>query len=137
MAGTDGSNTASEAVARAGELAKLVGATVHLVCAFRLLVGRSGSISGGETYDRAQSDALLVLEEAARRLQAIGVEVENHAVHGEAAGALLDAAEATRADLIVVGSKGMTGGRRYLLGSVPDKISHHALCNVLIVRTQG
>ena len=38
------------------------------------------------------------------------------------------------ADLIVVGSKGMQGARR-VLGSVPNKISHHAPCDVLIVNT--
>ena len=37
--------------------------------------------------------------------------------------------------MIVVGNKGMQGSRRFLLGSVPDKVSHHAPCSVLIVRT--
>jgi len=40
-----------------------------------------------------------------------------------------------RADLIIVGNKGMTGAKRFLLGSVPDKVSHHAPCSVLIIRT--
>jgi nucleotide-binding universal stress UspA family protein len=44
-------------------------------------------------------------------------------------------AEETGADLIVVGNKGMTGAERFLLGSVPNKVSHHAPCSVLIVRT--
>ena len=44
-------------------------------------------------------------------------------------------AEEQGADLIVVGNKGMHGSRRFLLGSVPDKVSHHAPCSVLIVRT--
>ena len=44
-------------------------------------------------------------------------------------------AELRKADLIVVGNKGMAGAKRYLLGSVPNKISHHAPCSVLIVRT--
>ena len=44
-------------------------------------------------------------------------------------------AEERGADLIVVGNKGMTGARRFLLGSVPNKISHHAPCSVLIIRT--
>ena len=38
-------------------------------------------------------------------------------------------------DLVVVGNKGMTGARRFLLGSVPNNISHHAPCSVLIVKT--
>ena len=44
-------------------------------------------------------------------------------------------AEEQRSDLIVVGNKGMTGAKRFLLGSVPNKVSHHAPCSVLIVRT--
>jgi nucleotide-binding universal stress UspA family protein len=62
-------------------------------------------------------------------------EVETFARQGDAADAILDVAEEQRADLIVVGNKGMTGAKRFLLGSVPNKISHHAPCSVLIVRT--
>ena len=54
---------------------------------------------------------------------------------GDAADAILDVAEEQAADLIVVGNKGMTGAKRFLLGSVPNKVSHHAPCSVLIVRT--
>ena len=48
---------------------------------------------------------------------------------------LLSEAEKLGADLIVVGNKGMTGARRFLLGSVPNKVSHHAPCSVFIART--
>ena len=51
------------------------------------------------------------------------------------ADAILNVAEETNADLIVVGNKGMTGARRFLLGSVPNNVSHHAPCSVIIVRT--
>jgi nucleotide-binding universal stress UspA family protein len=44
-------------------------------------------------------------------------------------------AEERGSDLIVVGNKGMTGAKRFLLGSVPNKVSHHAPCSVLIIRT--
>ena len=54
---------------------------------------------------------------------------------GDAADAILDVAEETNADLIVVGNKGMTGAKRFLLGSVPNKVSHHAPCSVMIVQT--
>ena len=64
-----------------------------------------------------------------------GVEVEPHPRQGDPADAILDVAEEVGADLIVVGNKGMTGAKRFLLGSVPNKISHHAPCGVYIVRT--
>ena len=64
-----------------------------------------------------------------------GIEVQTHPVEGDPAEAILNVAEKTDADLIVVGNKGMTGARRFLLGSVPNNVSHHAPCSVIIVRT--
>jgi nucleotide-binding universal stress UspA family protein len=64
-----------------------------------------------------------------------GVEVDVYARQGDPAYALLDVAEEREADLIVVGNKGMGGAKRFLLGSVPNKVSHHAPCSVLIIRT--
>ena len=64
-----------------------------------------------------------------------GIDVETHAREGDPADAILDVAEEEGADLIVVGNKGMTGAKRFLLGSVPNKVSHHAPCSVLIIRT--
>ena len=135
VVGTDGSETASVAVMRAGALATALGASVHLVCAFKPVAVRAGRTPERGAYDEARNGALGVLDDAARDLQDSGVRVENHAIFGDPAEALLQTAEANRARLIVIGSKGMSGARRYLLGSVPDKVSHHASCNVLIVRT--
>jgi nucleotide-binding universal stress UspA family protein len=75
------------------------------------------------------------LAEAAEAADAAGVEAHTHAREGDPADVIVDLAEEREADLIIVGNKGMTGARRFLLGSVPDKISHHAPCSVLIVRT--
>ena len=77
----------------------------------------------------------MILEGAAGPAQEAGLEVQTHAREGDPADAILDVAEKTKADLVVVGNKGMTGARRFLLGSVPNKISHHAPCGVYIVRT--
>lgn len=57
-----------------------------------------------------------------------------HALIGSAAQALCDLAESVDADLLLVGNRGMHGGRRFL-GSVPNTISHHAPCSVLIYET--
>ena len=70
-----------------------------------------------------------------RPLDGTGVEVETMAREGDPADAILDVAEEKGADLIVVGNKGMTGAKRFLLGSVPNKVSHHAPCSVMIIRT--
>jgi len=75
------------------------------------------------------------LDQAARALKASGIEVETLPREGDPADAILDVAEEKNADLIVVGNKGMTGAKRFLLGSVPNKVSHHAPCSVMIIRT--
>lgn len=83
-----------------------------------------------------REDVLTLLDSAAQTARDAGVEqVETVARVGDAADAILDVAEEQRSDLIVVGNKGMTGATRFLLGSVPNKISHHTPCSVLIVRT--
>jgi nucleotide-binding universal stress UspA family protein len=63
------------------------------------------------------------------------LDVTTKAVPGPPAEALLDVAEQIGAGLIVVGNMGMTGTKRFLIGSVPNRISHHAPCDVLIVKT--
>src|SRR5262249_61623305 len=67
----------------------------------------------------------LVLDAAAAKARAAGVgDVTTHPVEGDPADAILNVAEEVKADLIVVGNKGMTGARRYILGSVPNNVSH-------------
>jgi nucleotide-binding universal stress UspA family protein len=82
-----------------------------------------------------RGDVEQTLEEQAATMREAGVDVETLAREGDAADAILDIAEQKDADLIVVGNKGMTGAKRFLLGSVPNKVSHHAPCSVLIIRT--
>jgi nucleotide-binding universal stress UspA family protein len=137
VAGTDGSETAQAAVRHAGELAKLCGARLHLVSAYEPLTGvKLPEEAGAEAWQlgpTAEVDALLGRTSAG--LRATGVEVESYARKGDPADAIIEVAEEQGADLVVVGSKGMRGTKRFLLGSVPNKVSHHAPCTVAIVRT--
>lgn len=137
VVGTDGSDTADVAVQRAAALAKLTGARIELVSGYRedySLVAGTGMYVGDLSGD-ARKAADGCLESTATRLRAEGIEVETHCMGGDPADALIGVAEATEATMIVVGSKGMHGGRRFLLGNVPNKVSHHAPCSVMIVRT--
>jgi nucleotide-binding universal stress UspA family protein len=141
VVGTDGSDTASEAVRQAAELATKLGAKVHLVSAYepvsegRLREERQQVPGDLQWMVNPREDVNQTLDGAAERLRSSGVEVETHAREGDPADAILDVAEEQDADLIVVGNKGMTGAKRFLLGSVPNKISHHAPCSVMIIRT--
>jgi nucleotide-binding universal stress UspA family protein len=136
VVGTDGSDTAAQALREAGDLARSTGAKLHIVSAYAPASGVRSDAPESESWmvgPDVQVDS--VLEEAAGVLHAQGIETESHARKGDPADALLHVADEQDADLIVVGNKGMTGAKRFLLGSVPDKISHHASCSVLIVRT--
>jgi nucleotide-binding universal stress UspA family protein len=141
VVGTDGSDTASEAVRQATELAQRLGAKVHLVSAYepvsegRLREERQQVPGDLQWMVNPREDVNDTLAAAAKGLQDGGVEVETHAREGDPADAILDVAEEEHADLIVVGNKGMTGAKRFLLGSVPNKVSHHAPCSVMIIRT--
>jgi nucleotide-binding universal stress UspA family protein len=141
VVGTDGSETATEAVRQATELAKATGASLELVSAYEpvpstRLRDESSEVPGDVAHAVGpREDVTVVLEAAAGAAKQEGVESKIHAREGDPADAILDVAEETKADLIVVGNKGMTGTRRFLLGSVPNKISHHAPCGVLIART--
>jgi len=137
VAGTDGSATATQAVRTATALAKPLGARLVVVSAYT-----EGSQQGATEETPPADlpvgpgvDAVAFTSAAAEEAQAAGVDVEQEARMGDAADVLLSVAEERNADLIVVGNKGMAGLQRFLLGSVPNKISHHAPCSVLIIRT--
>jgi nucleotide-binding universal stress UspA family protein len=141
VVGTDGSDTAAEAVRQATELARALGARIYLVCAYeavpesRLRAERLEVPPDLQWTINPREDVERVLEDEADAMRAAGVEVETLAREGDPADAILDVAEQRDGDLIVVGNKGMTGAKRFLLGSVPNKVSHHAPCSVLIIRT--
>jgi len=140
VVGTDGSETAQEAVRQAADLAKSTGASLDIVSAY------GGDTGDGSTrlqkVDRPadvpeseREQVTFALDSASGIAKRDGVEVQAHAEEGDPADAIISVAERVEADVIVVGNKGMTGARRFLLGSVPNKISHHAPCSVFIIRT--
>jgi nucleotide-binding universal stress UspA family protein len=141
VVGTDGSETAREAVRQAVDLAKQVGASLDVVSAYepvpqsRLREERQQVPQDLEHTVSPREDVNATLAEAAKEIEASGVGVNTHARQGDPADAIIDIAEEENADLIIVGNKGMTGAKRFLLGSVPNKVSHHAPCSVMIVRT--
>ena len=142
VVGTDGSDTATQAVRQAVDLAGAVGAKLELVSAYepvpsqRLQRGAARRARGSAVGDQPARGRRRDLG-GGRRGGAGGraLTVDVYARQGDPADAILDVAEEREADLIVVGNKGMTGAKRFLLGSVPNKVSHHAPCSVLIIRT--
>ncbi|HZQ86512.1 MAG TPA: universal stress protein [Acidimicrobiales bacterium] len=117
LVGTDGSATAAIAVERAVEVAAATGARLTILAVDREDRGRK------------------VVDEVAGRHADSGVDIETKVIQGDPASVLVDETEAGGYDLLVVGNKGMTGASRFFLGSVPNKVSHHAPTALLIVRT--
>jgi nucleotide-binding universal stress UspA family protein len=144
VVGTDGSDGATTALATAIDLAHAGGAKLHVVSAMKAPL--AGGFVGPEAMsvvpaapdwqDAARAELDNILGHASLDAKAQGVDVELHAEIGSAAEVLCQVADSVGADLIVVGSRGMKGGRRFL-GSVPNSVSHHAGCSVLIVNTDS
>lgn len=141
VVGTDGSDTAAIAVKQAIDLAKATGATLDVVTAFepstpQIATEERVEVPGDVQYEVGpRQEVNMVLDRAAGEAEQAGVSATTHAREGDPADALLDVTEEVGADVLVVGNKGMTGAKRFLLGSVPNKVSHHAQCSVYIVRT--
>ncbi|MHB8573408.1 MAG: universal stress protein [Candidatus Dormibacteria bacterium] len=143
VTGTDGSDTAAAAVDCAIDLATSGRSELHLVSVAReptatLMPGDPTVIAEAyaeEGWRQAAGQELqAILDSAAAKATARGLTPVLHVLFGEPADAIMDLAESLGADAIVVGNGGMTGARRFL-GSVPNKISHHAPCTVVIVKT--
>ena len=151
LVGTDGSDSAFQAVEAAADLVARVGAggdgagvTLHIVSVVK--PASTSAMAAGELtaaapaaadmawQDQVRADLEGQLAAIAHRVQHPGVTVETHVRTGNPADVLCEMAGHLVADLIVVGNRGMQGGRR-LLGSVPNTVSHHAPCSVLIVNT--
>jgi len=140
VVGTDGSDRAERAVDRAGELAKWLGVKVHIVSGYGedgpLIAPAGRGVPGPQVREQGnqRTRAQHYVDRAQQRLAQVGVESETHVWPGDPAEALLQLADEHDAQMIIVGNRGMTGARR-VLGSVPNHVSHHAHCDVVIVAT--
>lgn len=118
LVGTDGSDTAAKAVARAVEVASSTGARLTIMTAAEPDKGRA------------------VVDDAEATHRDSGVDIDTAVVDGHPVAALIDTANDGAYDLVVVGNKGMTGVSRFFrLGNVPNRLSHHLPSSLLIVRT--
>jgi nucleotide-binding universal stress UspA family protein len=137
VVGTDGSDTARRAVDEAITLAGALGAELHVVSAFEPVRGAriAGAPPTAAEIWSPTPDARVetTLTEAAAVIRAQGVTCHTHASEQDPADAVIEIAGKVGARMIVVGNKGMHGVGRFVLGNVPNRISHRAPCSVLIV----
>ncbi len=132
MVATDLSETADRAVRWAANVAASHQAELLL---FQVLptTTEDGTevVSGpGDTLDQAEEKLRRFAEELVGPRGRARVVVDD-----DPAQAILDAVEEERVDMIVVGNVGMSGRKQFLLGNIPNRISHNARCTVVIVNT--
>ena len=139
VVGTDGSTTAEQAVRTAAVLAGA--APLVVVTAFGPGPDGGPAVPAPERSDD-RGDERGAAEELAERGRAVAeaagaAQVESRAAEGKPADVLVGLAAERGADLIVVGSLGMTGPSRFTLGGVANDVTHRAPCDVLVVHTAG
>jgi nucleotide-binding universal stress UspA family protein len=121
-------------------LAKEHGSQVILVHAYHLPVEfqqLEGAYLPPDFWTNVKTEAQQVLERHAERLRAQGVAVETVVREGYPATVIQEEAEEQRADLIVIGTRGLSGLKHLLLGSVAERVVQKAPCPVLTVKTPG
>jgi ubiquinone biosynthesis protein len=132
MVGTDRSQTASRAVGWAAAFAERYEAELHLV---QVVIPTSPFDTEFGSAERTRAAAAAAeLEQEAERIA--GGRGRSHVViDDDPAMAIVHAAEDAEIDVLVVGNAGMAGRKEFLLGNVPNRISHNARCTVIIVNT--
>lgn len=128
LVGTDTTPSADMAVRHAADLARSNGARLTI------LYVRPREESRAVVDPRRPADPDGYLAAVARRLD--GVDVTTRSEPGEPAETICRVAEEERADVIVVGNRGVHGKRRWFLRSVPASVARHSPCSVLIVDTR-
>jgi len=146
LAGTDGSASSFGAVRAAAYLAGATGATLVLACAYLPMrekeraaaadrLGGRGGLGHKVTGSTPADDALRAAREHA--VAAGAGQVVLAAEQGDAVDVLIALAGRHRADLLVIGNRGLNSLAGRLLGSVPSAVTHRASCDVLVVHTTG
>ena len=142
VVGTDGSATAERAVQHAASMAAAEKARVVIVTAYMPTGGSqadAAAVPDDLRYvltDRVQAEELAERGRKIAKDAGVG-KVVVQAISGDPASVLLEAAKDFDADLIVVGSKGLTSHAHFILGSVASSVAHHAPCDVLVAHTTG
>ncbi len=137
---TDGSEEARQAAQAAAELSKDTGSEVHLV----YVLPSPTELRGHHLYSRevmrsvleqAEGEARSFLEEQAEQIRASGGKVaETHLETGDPDKEIVRLSEELGVGTIVIGSRGLGGLRRALMGSVSGSVVRHAHCPVFVVR---
>ncbi|MGQ9544043.1 MAG: universal stress protein [Candidatus Bathyarchaeia archaeon] len=129
----DGSESSNMAVNYACNIAQKFGSEITLLCVTPPPIVL-GVEAGVIDYRPIEESGRAVIEKAKRMVDSAGLSASTRLETGQVADIILNVAKEEGTDLIVIGSRGLSGVKRFFLGSVSNKVSHHAPCPVLIVR---
>jgi len=139
LVAVDGSPFAERALAQAVDLSRKYGARlliVHVVLRrfYAVTPSEAGVLATTVFVKEMESEGKKIITKSEEVVKAAGVTYESKLVQGVPADEIVRIAQAEKVDLIVIGSRGLTEVRAFLLGSVSDKVTHHAKCPILIVK---
>ncbi|MCJ7456000.1 universal stress protein [Candidatus Bathyarchaeota archaeon] len=139
LVGLDGSDYSLRALDFAIDLAKKYQSQlvlVHVVMRqiYAINPPEAGILAGTAIVRELETEGKTILTQGEEKVKAQGLPVEARLRQGVPAEELLRAAADEKTDLMVLGSRGLSQVRAFLLGSVSDKVSHHAKCPTLIIR---
>ncbi|MEM2082144.1 MAG: universal stress protein [Candidatus Bathyarchaeia archaeon] len=128
----DGSPHADKAIRYAADLSKKYGSKLILLHVIPVRVYAFAEVGAVLSEDVEEGEE--ILRRGMELARSLGAEADQRLKRGIPAEEILRAAEEEKVDLIAIGSRGLSGVKAFLLGSVSDKVSHHAKCPVFIVR---
>ena len=137
LVATDFSENAQESVDTALEIAKQFGASLHVVHAFQTpvpIVSPYEVVVPDGFLEQARDAAAENLKSVLEKISSEGIEVHSHLTEVPAAPAIARIAEENDVDLVVMGTRGNTGLKHVLLGSVAERTIRLSPCSVLTVK---
>ncbi|MDR3641007.1 MAG: universal stress protein [Humidesulfovibrio sp.] len=137
LAAYDGSNDADKALGRAIDIAKKFEAELTVLYVVPELILPAVELSadyGWRLNEAFEKEAKHTMTPVVERVACLPIAAKVLIEQGDPIETILDTAEASGADLIILGSRGRHGAKRMLLGSVSATVCEHAKCDVLIVK---
>lgn len=138
----DGSEYANKALDYAIQLAKKFSSEILLVHVLpaTTAIRRGSEVISTSLYrnlrKRLEEDAHRILTSSEAKVRDAGIKVTMKLDYGDPAGRIINIAKKDDMDLIVIADKGLGAVAKFFLGSISNKISHHATCHVLIFKSQ-
>ena len=139
LVAVDGSPYAERALKYAIDLTKKYGAKLiiaHVIMRrfYAVTPSEAGVLATTTFVKEMQAEGKAIIDKAENVAKVEGVNYESKLVRGVPVEEIVKISGSEKADLIVIGSRGLTEVRAFLLGSVSDKVSHHCKCPILIVK---